>query len=1172
MRRYLCLLALISASATGFSRGATLAQPQHRASTAMFEENVGQFRNDVLFAAFGQRKPPVAITARGGLEVLVADPSDARQAATIKVEPIGGRPAPHVRAVDALPVKVHRFVGSNPALWKRNISTSSRVRVRDVYEGIDLEYYGTEREIEYDFIVAPGADPAAIRLAVSGANIQRDDAGGLAYESAAGDLRQRKPVAYQYIAGERRVVAAEYRVSGTVVGFDLGDYDRSLPLVIDPILVVSTFRGGSRDDTERAVTFGSNGLYVAGTVDRGFVSDGVNHQDVDTFVAKYSLDGRTLEFVSIYGGNTAPLNSPDDVPTAIAVDGEGVVYVAGNTTSLNLPIVGLAAQTGLMGPGGGFLFRLAADGESLLLSTYIGVSFNVAQPALRALALQGDFYLVGSGDLGAIPLAGAGPGWMLRLTLEGVPLVSRRIGIEPRAVAVASDGAVIVAGIGGGSGWATPGAFQTTPGNSICQALREGRACTDGAVARFSADFSGPEWATFLREATPQANHAEDLVHDVAIDTTGAVYVIGRTLSASFPVTPGAFQPTCGYCNPNFPITQGGTGFVTKLNATGSALEFSTFLGSSSGSSPSAVVVDRTGAVFVAGSATGNFPVAGPPLPGASTGAAFMTLLNATGTDALYSSRFGGSAGHDLASGLALSPFGTVAIAGQTESTDFPTVDAVQPTYGGGLTDGFVSLVSVPRILTVLESPAQGGTTRATAITLRGFAADTRAVGNSGIDGVHLYAYPIGGGAPTFLGMATTTESRPDVAAALGDDFATAGFSLTTTLSPGDYLFVAHAHSDVTETFGDPATARARALAGAQLDLQTPTPGPSNQAFEVSGTAVDLDAPSGTGVDLVHVWAYPNPGSGAPARFLGNATYGEARPALELAYGSRFKNSGFSLDATLEPGLWLVVAYGRSTVSQSFSVHKSVTITVAASQLEIHFEAPLGPVVYSGFQINGWARDARSLLGAGFDAVHAWAYPNPGSGAAPVFLGATPLIYGRPDIANTHGLQFLVSGFVFRTAALPAGNYLVVVYARSTVSGHFEAQQSRMLEVRVATEAVLHVESPANGSVAGSLIALRGYAFDPRSSGPPGVDAVHVWLYPNWGSGEAPMFVGVANQNFDSPDVGATFGLNFSKAGFGLPVHVDLPGGPGSQHLIAVFARSSVTGLYTARTALVTRQ
>ena len=1129
-------------------------------STAIFEQNVGQFDAGVRYAALSSRGHGVAITEHGGLRLAVRGAGERKDAtARIDITPRGGHPS-RVQSLESLSTKVHRFIGSDPAKWQRNIPTAGRVRVPQVYDGVDLEYYGTEREIEYDFIVAPHADPSVIALHVDGATVRRDQSGDLILETPAGDVRQRAPVAYQDIDGERRTVPVTYRVSGSEVGFDVGDYDRARPLVVDPILVVSTFYGTGFYEYGVAVSHGPDGLYVAGSVTR------LTAAHEDAFVAKYSVDGRTLEFVTYYGGDRpeAPPMNATETPAAIAVDHDGVIYVAGNTGSENLPIAGSAVQTTLLSPLDGFLFRLSPDGSSLLLSTYLG---STGLDALVDMVLGEDIYIAGVAytEFNGFPIpmaSGPGPGWLVRLTREGTPIAARRVDSVPRAIAVGDDGAVIVAGVGGS---ATPGAFQTTPGDSFCFAGRNSRPCADGNVARFRPDLS-LEWATFLREASPQTNYAQDVIDDVAIDHSGAVYVVGQTSSATFPVTPGAYQATCGFCG------QIGTGnaFVTKLNATGSGLVFSTFLGGTREAYARSVAVDRSGDVFVTGFTRGSdFPAVGPQLPAAAPPAdappnAFVTLLNAAGTSAIYSSRFGGSSG-EMGYGLALSRFGTVTITGWTGSADFPVVDAVQPTLGGGL-DAFVSIISVPRVVTRLESPIDGETTRAASVTLRGFAADTRAVGGAGIDGVHVYAYPSAGGPPTFLGLATYGESRPDVADALGDDFVATGFSLTTTLSPDEYLFVAYAHSSVTGEFGYPASARVRAVAGAQLDLQTPPPGDSNQSVTVSGTAVDLSAPTGTGIDTIHVWAYPNPGSGTAPRFLGVAEYGLERPELELAYGARFRNAGFSLETRLDPGPWLVVAYGHSTVSQTFSVYKTVAINVRAGQSEIHFETPTGPVVYSGFQINGWARDANALVGGGWDAVHVWAYPNPGSGTPPVFLGANTTPYGRLDIAATHGAQALMSGFALRTAPLPAGNYLVVLFARSTVTRQFDAQTSRLLEVREATEPVMQLDSPVNGATVGHLFGVSGYAFDPRAATGNGVDGIHVWLYPNWGSGAPPQFLGLAAYTWDSPQVGTSFGLNFSKTAFNMPVEV-----ASGTHLIAVFAHSSVTGQFAVKTAFVTR-
>jgi hypothetical protein len=304
--RYLCVAALLPIAASRVAPAADARDsllPQMSTSSAVFEQNVGQFRSDVRFATVGAGRPSVAITARDGLQIGVAGTgAETGGSARIDIAPVDGSPTPTIAATEQLPAKVHRFVGSDPSEWRRNISTAARVRVSQLYDGIDLEYYGTERDIEYDFIVAPGADPGVIGLRVAGADVRRDESGGLILATPGGDVHQRRPIAYQDVAGGRRDVPVEYRVSDSVVTFDIGDYDRARPLVIDPILVVSTFLGGPHSDSGRAVTFGTDGLFVAGTADRGTLSGQVFTSQVDTFVAKYSIDGRTLQFITYYAG------------------------------------------------------------------------------------------------------------------------------------------------------------------------------------------------------------------------------------------------------------------------------------------------------------------------------------------------------------------------------------------------------------------------------------------------------------------------------------------------------------------------------------------------------------------------------------------------------------------------------------------------------------------------------------------------------------------------------------------------------------------------------------------------------------------------------------------------------------------------------------------------------
>lgn len=1131
-------------------------------SPVTFEENRGQFQSHIRYAARGSRVSAY-ITAAGGLLVAHRSVSSEGTAAVLRLTPMGARSSPRVQAVDATPGRVHVFRGNDPRAWVRDIPTSRRVRVSELYPGIDVEYYGTGEHLEYDFVVAPGGDPSAVRLKVENATPRLGASGELIFDTTAGPVVQRPPVAYQNLPKGRRTIAAEYRIAGAHISFALGEYDHTRPLVIDPVLLVATYLGGDGWDEANAVIFGSDGLFITGRSESpdfpaaGPVSS--YRGGTDAFVAKYSIGGRTLQYAVYYGGGR------DDFGAAVAADGNGGVYVAGVTFSEDLPVAGPAVKRALGPPvggavaGDGFLAHLSSSG-SLVLSTYFG---SDADDGIVDLIVGADVYLLGRRTTGGlsdsfpIPLIpSTGNGFLFRLTRDGLPLSGRLIAGMASAVTVGPDGAPYIASTGG---TASAGAFQPTPGTSSCTVFRGGTPCPDGFLARFSKDLANQEWGTYLREVSPQTD-SMDFVTDIAVDSAGAVYAVGMTTSGGFPVTSGALQTTCGVCNqPAFGPPQG-VGFFTKINSTGTALEFSTFLGGTQDSSIESVAVDHTGAVFVGGRSTStDLLLEGPPLRSVSGPGGFVSVLSSGGT-LQYSSWSAGSL-------LSVSRYGTVALVGSV--SDGPTVvNAAQPSFGGGSSDGFLEVASIPRIVTVLDAPLERGTTRASSVTLRGFAVDTRSTSGAGIDGVHVYAYPQdGAGSAVFLGLATLGQSRSDAGEALGPEFTQSGFTLTVSLPPGSYLFVAYAHSSVDGAFGPPAQARATALSGPVLRMESPAAGLAPEVVTISGVALDLDTSSGTGVDTVHIWGYPSPGSGAAAQFLGVADYGVARADVGAAYGARFASSGFSLRTPLSPGSWLIVAYGRSTVSGSFSVYDSSAITVRASALQINFEAPTGPVVYQGFQISGIALDVNSMAGSGIDAIHAWGYPNPGSGAAPMFLGSTTTMTPRRNVAVNYGGAFVLSGFELRTASVPPGNYLVVVFARNAVTGRFDVHQTRQLEVRAA-KTVLQIETPASGDTVPGQIAVRGFAFDPRAADGLGVDGIHVWVYPNWGSGAPAYFSGLAFYGREErADLGQANGTNFSTSGF--QGGVTFPAGGGT-HLVAVFAHSTVTDSFIVQTRLLT--
>jgi len=333
----------------------------------------------------------------------------------------------------------------------------------------------------------------------------------------------------------------------------------------------------------------------------------------------------------------------------------------------------------------------------------------------------------------------------------------------------------------------------------------------------------------------------------------------------------------------------------------------------------------------------------------------------------------------------------------------------------------------------------------------------------------------------------------------------------------------------------------------------------------LSGWAADLGAPAGTGtgIDAIHVYAFP---AGKPAVFLGVASYGTQRGDVGDIFGAQFLNSGYSLPISgLAPGIYSLGIYGRSTVSGAFSAQRAVTIRVfspstpppPAGEL-LFIDSPVSnSTVRGAVSIGGWAVDLRAANGSGVDQVDLWAYPNPGSGTLPILLGTAAYGATRADLAKAFSAHFAASGFSL-TANLPAGIYDIAAFARSTVTGAFDRR--RVTRITVQSPVMISIDTPTpNASVQGAFY-IAGWSADLRSTSDSGIDAIHVWAYPNVGSGAAPVFLGPATLGFSRPDVRAAVGDAYGTSGYLLAVPVPaLP--PGLCDLV-VFAHSSVTGVF----------
>jgi hypothetical protein len=647
---------------------AHLAAAYHRAPVE-FEENRGQAGAGVRFVARGAgyqlfltdrevfvrmtavHRPP-ADHARGAMSSRDSSVSTRPviDQAVVKLRFAGSMPT-SARGEQSTQARTHYVRSGSTAPLARSVRSYSRVRYAEVYPAIDLVLYGTHREIEYDLVVRPGGDPQHIRLAFDGAeSISVDSEGNLVLSTALGELKQRRPVVYQEIDGERRLIEARYVLEGPFeVALDIGRYDSSFALVIDPVIAYVGYLGGANDDAATALAVDEAGnTYVAGyTMSTDFplaspYDRKIGRPDIDVFVAKFNPSGSALIYSTYLGG---PLGR--DMPSAIAVDGSGSVYVTGQTSAGDFPTTTGAYQKGTAG-GGSFVAKLAPGGSALAYATY------VLGATTSAIAVDPDGRVLLTGAANSAFVTTAGAFQPASRSPAGTNAFAARLEANGRAmsfatflggaasdvgtgVAVAPDGSVVVAGHTTSHDFPVRNAQQPSLAGS-----------KDGFVARLDSSGAVLVHATFL------GGLEADAVHALALDSGGSAYVTGETYSSDFPVR-NAFQGVKpGYRLLNRTL---GSAFVAKLAVDGHKLAYSSFLGGEvctstcqssvgggtyAGDVAYAIAVDRTGHAVITGiSRSYDMPVTSFLAPRkqsdneqslfvAKVGAAGLVLLHST--------------------------------------------------------------------------------------------------------------------------------------------------------------------------------------------------------------------------------------------------------------------------------------------------------------------------------------------------------------------------------------------------------------------------------------------------------------------------------------------------------------------------------------------------------------
>jgi hypothetical protein len=644
--------------------------------------------------------------------------------AVLRMKLRNANPAARITGTDELAVTSNYFVGNDPTKWRTNVPTYAKVKYEGIYSGIDLVYYGNQHELEYDFIVAPGADPRRIAFEVRGAKrIRGDSHGDLVLKMATGEdeIRWHKPVVYQEKNGARQEITASYAITDTNrVGFELAKYDASRPLYIDP-LIYSTYLGGSGSDYGYGIAVDSVGnAYITGfTASTDFPTrnplQAANGGGLsDAFVTKINPAGSALLYSTYLGG------SGPDAGIGIAVDGAGNAYIVGNTCSTDFPTMdplqtayGGGCPNANSSTGDAFVTKINPTGSALVYSTYLG-GIGVEGSLGIAVDSAGSAYVTGvttSTNFPTTPGAfqticnggvngcsGVGDAFVAKLNPSGSALgYSTYLGGGEHdfgfAIAVDSAGNAYVTG------------ETDSPDFPMMNPLQAASGGWDAFVSKFNPAGSALVYSTYL------GGSGSDAGFSIALDSAGDAYVTGYTDSTNFPT----MNPLQRHKGGNYDA------FVSRFNPAGSALVYSTYLGGNGNDVGFGIAVDSAGSAYVTGVTTsGNFPTT----PGAfkracglncGAGQAFVSKLSPTGSAFASSTFLGGNNGQGIGYGIAVDSANNAYVTGLTGSTNFPTMNPLQSALGGTY-DAFVTKIDVRAVPTIMLSSSQNPSTYGQAV------------------------------------------------------------------------------------------------------------------------------------------------------------------------------------------------------------------------------------------------------------------------------------------------------------------------------------------------------------------------------------------------------------------------------------------------------------------------
>lgn len=607
----------------------------------------------------------------------------------IKLTPVGVQKTPKIIAEDLQKNKINYFTGNDPGKWRTNIPTYKAIAYKGIYKGIDMRFYGNDYQVEYDIIVKPGADPSNIEIACSGIEDMRiTEEGNLEISLKEGKFIQKKPYVYQEIKGKRIEIDGRFQIkrpkikdkigrskiqnpeseiqnSQFTYGFQIGSYDKRYSLVIDPVLVFSTYLGGSGSDCGRSIAVDQSGnIYITGeTWSHDFVSlEGKTGaaRFPDAFVTKIDASGNSLVYSTYLGG------SCDDVGRGIVADASGNAYITGVTNSTDFPVYSAIIKI-KRGESDAFITKLDVSGN-LVYSTYLGGD-NLDWGNGVAVDDSRNVYITGWTDSQNFPTtpsayrntpAGYRDAFVTKVNATGSKLIySTYLGgtnyDAGNAIAVSASENAYITGYTNSTNFPTVSAAYGNYSGGY----------HDAFVAKFNASGSHLIYSTYL------GGNNDDVGCGVAVDTSGNAYITGMTWSTNFPTIFPVYKRLAG----------NNDAFITKLNPMGNSIVYSTYLGGSMYDCGYGIALDVSRNVYITGvTCSYDFPITSAIYKNiAGNDDAFIAKLNSSGNSIVRSTYLGGNE-NDVCYGIAVDTSGYIYVTGQTWSDTFPTASAV---YGG---------------------------------------------------------------------------------------------------------------------------------------------------------------------------------------------------------------------------------------------------------------------------------------------------------------------------------------------------------------------------------------------------------------------------------------------------------------------------------------------------------